>query len=81
MLIDEFMKILQKKYPDNSVSHKYENDDVVFNIDETEITCNNNVFEKGYDEHGMKFINAFVDMLESYISNKYTENVNQNKEV
>lgn len=69
MFIDHFIWNLQKKYPNNSITHKYDDNNIILNVDETKIECELDILNEGYDLHGIKFINAFIDMLEHHIIN------------
>ena len=69
MIIDEFMKSLQKKYSERDITYNKEDEKLVINIDEKQIECDWNTFNQGYEEHGIKFINGFIDMLEDNFIN------------
>ena len=69
MIIDEFMRSLQKKYSERDITYNKEDEKLVINIDEKQIECDWNTFNQGYEEHGIKFINGFIDMLEDNFIN------------
>ena len=69
MIIDEFMISLQKKYSERDITYNKEDEKLVINIDEKQIECDWNTFNQGYEEHGIKFINGFIDMLEDNFIN------------
>lgn len=58
---------LKFKYPDNDISYQDGDNQLDIKVEDEDITLEHKILDEGYEEHGIKFINGVIDMLEQEI--------------